>query len=356
MIESVIAKWKRHLGGDLPGGLDELLHDDVVFYSPIVYTPQRGKAITTMYLEAAGQTLPGDQSSSSSDDSDGKPGRFRYTKEVLSGDTAVLEFETTVAGKYVNGVDIIRCDSSGRIVEFRVMIRPLQAVNLVHAQMAAMLESMAASADANGHSHDHGPSSFDDRAETWDDDPAKTERARIVADAIRARVGLDGTERFLEYGAGTGLLTTAIQESVGSLTMADTSEGMRTVMARKVADGTIRTARVWDLDLAGDGPLPDDRFDLAVMLLALHHVDDVPKTLGRIATMLEPGGHLCIVDLEREDGSFHGEGFTGHRGFDRSELSAQLAAAEFTDVGFEACHHIERDGRAYPMFLATATR
>ena len=74
---------------------------------------------------------------------DAKPGGgFRYTKEVLAGDTAVLEFETTVEGKYVNGVDIIRCNDEGRIVEFRVMIRPLQAVNLVHQQMAAMLERM----------------------------------------------------------------------------------------------------------------------------------------------------------------------------------------------------------------------
>ena len=63
---------------------------------------------------------------------------------MLAGDTAVLEFETTVEGKYVNGVDIIRCDDEGKIVEFRVMIRPLQAINLVHQQMGAMLESMKA--------------------------------------------------------------------------------------------------------------------------------------------------------------------------------------------------------------------
>ena len=71
-----------------------------------------------------------------------KPGRFRYTKTVTSGDTAVLEFETTVDGKYVNGVDIMRCNDAGRIVEFRVMIRPLQAINLVHQQMKATLERM----------------------------------------------------------------------------------------------------------------------------------------------------------------------------------------------------------------------
>jgi hypothetical protein len=145
MIEQVIEKWHAHLRGQLPGGLDELLDDDVVFYSPIVYTPQRGKAITTMYLQAAGQTLPGEKVSShegASEEKEASGKGFRYTKKVLAGDTAVLEFETTVEGKYVNGVDIIRCNDAGRIVEFRVMIRPLQAVNLVHRQMAATLEQM----------------------------------------------------------------------------------------------------------------------------------------------------------------------------------------------------------------------
>jgi len=131
MIEQVVETWHRFITGKSPEGLDSLLADDVVFYSPIVYTPQRGKAVTTMYLRAAAQTLLGD----------GDEGAFRYTKQVLGDDVAVLEFETTVGGKYVNGVDIIRCDDAGRIVEFRVMIRPLQAVNVVHEQMRAMLES-----------------------------------------------------------------------------------------------------------------------------------------------------------------------------------------------------------------------
>ena len=143
MIEQTIAKWHQHLRGELPGGLDELLHDDVVFYSPIVFTPQEGKAITKLYLQAAGQTLPGDKPAAS-DDGGGTAGAggFRYTKQVMSGDTAVLEFETSVEGKYVNGVDIFRCNDAGRIVEIRVMIRPLQAINLVHAQMGKALDAM----------------------------------------------------------------------------------------------------------------------------------------------------------------------------------------------------------------------
>lgn len=128
MIDDVIARWHRYLAGELPGGLDELLADDVVFYSPVVFTPQRGKSITTAYLEAAARVLAG-----------GPAGSFGYTKQVIAGDTAVLEFETTLDGKHVNGVDIVRCDDSGRIAEFRVMIRPLQAIQAVHEHMGRLL-------------------------------------------------------------------------------------------------------------------------------------------------------------------------------------------------------------------------
>ena len=128
MIEDVVARGHRYMQGDLPSGLDELLADDVVFYSPVVYTPQRGKPVTAGYLEAASRALVG-----------GAGGEFRYTKQVLSGDTAVLEFETSLGGTYVNGVDIIRCDDAGRIVEFRVLLRPLQAIQAVHEQMGRLL-------------------------------------------------------------------------------------------------------------------------------------------------------------------------------------------------------------------------
>ncbi|UDY37452.1 nuclear transport factor 2 family protein [Dermatobacter hominis] len=148
MIETVVERWHQHLRGELPGGLDELLADDVVFHSPIVFTPQEGKALTSLYLQAAFQALPGDGAPAMGDGgvdgpSDGA-GRFRYTKQVMSGDTAVLEFETTVDGTWVNGVDIIRCDDEGRIVEFRVMLRPLRAIEVVHGQMRAMLERLSA--------------------------------------------------------------------------------------------------------------------------------------------------------------------------------------------------------------------
>ena len=142
MIEATIEKWHRHLKGELPGGLDELLADEVVFYSPVVYTPQEGKAVTTAYLQAAYGTLGGEPAEPRGGDEAPAGGGFRYTKEVLAGDTAVLEFETTLDGLYVNGVDIIRCDADGKIVEFRVMVRPLQAINVLHEQMRSLLERL----------------------------------------------------------------------------------------------------------------------------------------------------------------------------------------------------------------------
>jgi hypothetical protein len=139
VIDRVIEQWQAHLRGELPGGLDALLDDEVVFYSPIVFTPQRGKAVTMRYLDAAAQTFPGDRDGKGRAGGTTPTGGFRYTKTVATGDTAVLEFETTMDGKYVNGVDIIRCNGEGRIIEFRVMIRPLQAVEVVRRRMADLL-------------------------------------------------------------------------------------------------------------------------------------------------------------------------------------------------------------------------
>jgi hypothetical protein len=145
-IEQCVERWHAYLRGELPGSLDEILADDVVFLSPIVFTPQRGKDLTKLYLQAAGATIgEGSKQSAAADPNETRPSKFRYVNEVLTGNHAVLEFETEMAGKYVNGVDILTCDGNGMITEFKVMIRPLQAINLVHEQMRAMLETMRGS-------------------------------------------------------------------------------------------------------------------------------------------------------------------------------------------------------------------
>lgn len=115
-----------------PEGLSGQLADNVVFRSPVVHTPQEGKAITMAYLTAAGQTLGGDT--------------FRYTRAFDCDNKAVLEFECVMDGILVNGVDMIEWNADGKITDFKVMVRPLKAIQTVHAAMGAMLAKMKAGA------------------------------------------------------------------------------------------------------------------------------------------------------------------------------------------------------------------
>lgn len=127
MVSTKLESWRNVVRTRDANGLGELLAEDVVFYSPVVHTPQVGKKITTMYLAAAVQVF-GNES-------------FKYVREVIGESDAVLEFETEIDGIVVNGVDIIKWNDAGRIVDFKVMIRPLKAINLIHQRMAAMLQA-----------------------------------------------------------------------------------------------------------------------------------------------------------------------------------------------------------------------
>jgi ubiquinone/menaquinone biosynthesis C-methylase UbiE len=204
------------------------------------------------------------------------------------------------------------------------------------------------------HEHDHPVHDFDERAATWDDDPGKAERARRVAEAIRVAVPLDRSMRVLEFGAGTGLLSQALRDDVGPVTLTDTSAGMRQVMVDKVAAGAIPDGRVWDLDLA-TGPVPDERFDLVISLMALHHIPDTDAVLANVATLLDAGGRVAIVDLDAEDGSFHGHDAPVHKGFERDALMSQLTAAGFVDVHVGDCSSVQRDNGTFPLFIALGT-
>lgn len=195
---------------------------------------------------------------------------------------------------------------------------------------------------------------FDDKAATWDDDPAKVERASDIAGRIEAAVPLDTSTRLLEYGAGTGLVTQALRQRVGPVTLVDTSAGMRAVMQSKIDAGVLTDARVWATDLADEAPPVDERFDVIVTVMTLHHITDLATVLSAFRALLEEGGHLCIADLEREDGSFHGADFDGHHGFERDALSTDLLGAGFREVRFEDCADLRKDGHDYRAFLATA--
>ena len=139
---NAIEKWHDIMksgGSNAIEKLDNLLHDDVVFYSPVVFTPQKGKDITKLYLAAASGVFSTDKKNPNSEK---KESKFKYVKEVVTGNTACLEFETEMNGIYVNGIDLISWDDEDKITEFKVLIRPLQAVNTIHEMMGKMLDQL----------------------------------------------------------------------------------------------------------------------------------------------------------------------------------------------------------------------
>lgn len=132
---AALATWHRLVRERDMAGLDTLLADEAVFHSPVVHTPQVGKRITAAYLRAAFDVFFNDS--------------FRYVRETVAEDHAVLEFEVVIDGISVNGIDMITWNAEGRITAFKVMIRPLKAIQLIHQKMAAMLEAQAARAVKN---------------------------------------------------------------------------------------------------------------------------------------------------------------------------------------------------------------
>lgn len=124
-----LVDWHAFAAAQDPRGLHQLVADDAVFHSPVVHTPQRGKAITIAYLAAAMEVLGKNQ--------------FRYVREIVGAQDAVLEFECELDGVHVNGVDLIRWNTQGQIVDFKVMLRPAKALDAVKTRMAEMLQRMA---------------------------------------------------------------------------------------------------------------------------------------------------------------------------------------------------------------------
>jgi hypothetical protein len=125
-LSDPIKTWHRLVENRNADGLEELLADEAVFHSPVVHTPQVGKAITRKYLAAAFRVFFNDS--------------FRYVRELQGDCDAVLEFEVQLDGITINGVDMIKWNKAGKITEFKVMLRPLKAVNLIHQKMAQILQ------------------------------------------------------------------------------------------------------------------------------------------------------------------------------------------------------------------------
>lgn len=200
---------------------------------------------------------------------------------------------------------------------------------------------------------------FDSKARQWDDNPVFQERGLKIAEAIRKAVPLRRDMSALDYGCGTGLLSFPLKDALGTILMADSSGGMLEVVNEKIAAQGVANMTTLQLDLLA-APPPPQRFDLIVTAMTLHHVPDTDHILGVFHDLLNPGGHLCVADLDQEDGSFHGIEVDVHHGFDRADLSRRAAQAGFDDVQFQTVFSISKERetgkQAYPVFLMTARR
>lgn len=200
---------------------------------------------------------------------------------------------------------------------------------------------------------------FDSKARQWDENPVFQARADQIAAAIAAALPLNTAMRALDYGSGTGMLSFPLRDRLGHITLKDTSAGMLAVVDEKIAAWGVdnMSTRLMDLTAA---PMPDERYDLIYSSMTLHHIPDTDAILTAFRTLLNPGGWLCIADLDQEDGSFHGRHVDVHHGFDRDLLATRATAAGFGEIGFSTVFEIVKESeagpRAYPVFLMLARR
>jgi ubiquinone/menaquinone biosynthesis C-methylase UbiE len=200
---------------------------------------------------------------------------------------------------------------------------------------------------------------FDSKARQWDENPVFQERGRKIAEAIRKTVPLRQDMSALDYGCGTGLLSFPLRDELGPILLADSSSGMLEVVNEKIAAQGVGNMATMKLDLLVDPP-PAQRFDLIATAMTLHHVPDTDHILRIFHDLLQPGGYLCIADLDKEDGSFHGPEVDVHHGFDQADLGLRAANAGFAAIQFQTVFSIakaqETGTRDYPVFLMSARR
>jgi ubiquinone/menaquinone biosynthesis C-methylase UbiE len=205
---------------------------------------------------------------------------------------------------------------------------------------------------------------FDDKAAEWDANALRSALADAVVRAIIAHLPVERPENALEFGCGTGLVTTRIARYCSLMTAVDSSREMLKVLNEKIAAEAIANIKPVFCDLSRAGAIEElgESFDFVCSSMTLHHIPDTARFLGLLNGIMEPGATLAIADLDAEDGLFHDdESGDIHHGFDRKSLKEILEAAGFISVGFITAHIIEKKNRAgrmasYPVFLVTAVK
>jgi ubiquinone/menaquinone biosynthesis C-methylase UbiE len=201
---------------------------------------------------------------------------------------------------------------------------------------------------------------FDIKAAGWDQNPMHLDRSEAIAKEIRKLIPLTGQMTALEYGAGTGITAFLLKDNLKEITLMDNSSEMVKVANEKIRASGVKNIKVLNFDLEHTD-YTGGKFDLIFSQMVLHHVADSETIIRRFYELLNPGGYIAISDLYSEDGSFHGTGFTGHKGFEIEELSNLIREQGFTNISHRKCFTINKEisgieKKQFDVFLLIANR
>lgn len=201
---------------------------------------------------------------------------------------------------------------------------------------------------------------FDLKAAGWDENPVHIARAAAIVGAMLDKIPVADTMTALEFGAGTGIASFLLRDRFRKIVMIDSSVEMVKIMKEKIRKNKAGNLKAIFFDLEKE-PWKGRKYDLVMAQMVLHHITDIEAIIGKFHNMITPGGYLAVADLYPEDGSFHGEGFTGHRGFDTGWLSDLLERKGFRDISAGKCFEIKKqftdiESKQFDVFLITARR
>ena len=199
---------------------------------------------------------------------------------------------------------------------------------------------------------------FDIKAAEWDNNPMHRDRSEAIAKGIINSIPLKRDMKVLEFGAGTGITSFLLKDRVREITLMDNSTEMVKVMNEKIRASNALNLKALNFNLELSD-YTDEKFDLVITQMVLHHVVDIGLIISRFRMLLNTGGYLAIADLYSEDGSFHGPDFTGHKGFDIAELSGILGRHGFINITSVKCYVIDKKisdtlTKQFDVFLMTA--
>lgn len=198
---------------------------------------------------------------------------------------------------------------------------------------------------------------FNQAASDWDKKPMRVQIALKVAESIKKQIPLQPTMTAMDYGCGTGLVMFELAPYLKQVLGVDSAEEMLKMVEQKCEEQQISNVKTHFADLTSE-KLPEQTFDLIFSSMTFHHVKDTIHLMKQCFEHLNAGSWIAIADLDKEDGTFHPSEMMGvmHWGFDREEFKQSLLAAGFQNPQAITAHHVQKESRAYPIFLYIAQK